>query len=60
MSKTVRKGSKKFDFEEHDEGQTKREHTRHSFRKKQRKLKQALRSKNLDTIELVDNDYTYY
>ena len=60
MSKTVRKGSKKVNFEEHDEGQTKREYTRQSYRKKQRKLKQALRSKNLDVIELFDNDYTYY
>jgi hypothetical protein len=60
MSKTVRKGSKKFNFEEHDEGQTKRDYTRQSLRKKQRKLKQALQSKNLDSIELVDNSYTYY
>lgn len=60
MGKTMRKGSKQYDSEEHYEGQTKRDHTQHSLRKKRRKFKEALRSRNLDMIELVDNDYKYY
>ena len=61
MGKTMRKGtSKKFNLEEPFEGPTKRDFTRLSSRKKQRKLKEALRSKNLDVIEFVDNDYTYF
>jgi hypothetical protein len=60
MSKTVRKGSKKFDFEEHDEGQTKRDYTHQSLRRKQRRLKEALRRGDLDVIELVDNEHKNY
>jgi|TARA_R110000765_G_scaffold70669_2_gene137020 hypothetical protein len=53
MGKTMRKGSKEFNSEEQYEGQTKRDYNQAALRRKQRRLKEALRSKNLDDIEVV-------
>lgn len=59
MGKTRRNSSKESSTEEYYEGQTKRDYSRKTARKKQRKFKEALRSKNLDAIEYFNDDIRY-